>query len=41
MQQALLTELLRVTGGDQGLNDSSSKDVSPDAQFACILYNTW
>ncbi|CAL1286239.1 unnamed protein product [Larinioides sclopetarius] len=41
MQQALLTELLKISGGDPNFNAMTASDFTGDGLFACILYNTW
>ncbi|GIY33509.1 integrator complex subunit 8 [Caerostris darwini] len=41
MQQALLTELLKISGGDTNFNAMNSNEFTGDGLFACILYNMW
>lgn len=41
MQQALLTEFLKVTGTETMFTDSAMNDLTPDGLFAQILYNRW
>ncbi|XP_042907329.1 integrator complex subunit 8 isoform X2 [Parasteatoda tepidariorum] len=41
MQQALLTELLKISSIDSNINNTITRDMSADALFACILYNSW
>ncbi|GFW91596.1 integrator complex subunit 8 [Trichonephila clavipes] len=41
MQQSLLTELLKISGGDPNFNAINANDFTGDGLFACILYNVW
>ncbi|XP_035217929.1 integrator complex subunit 8-like isoform X2 [Stegodyphus dumicola] len=41
MQQALLTELLKICSNNPNINEIRYDDITTDAQFAHILYNIW
>ncbi|KAG8179600.1 hypothetical protein JTE90_025765 [Oedothorax gibbosus] len=41
MQQALLTELLKITGSESNITSSNIKDFTADGLFAAVLYNRW